>query len=115
WCGRAEPTRIGAGGSAGGARIVRAFAGAAIERNRAVEAAAGDDAAGARVLVGCGQSLPEQQITIVDPESQTGCAPGEVGEIWVAGPSVAQGYWERPAETAQTFRATLDGAGPFLR
>src|SRR5207245_690086 len=40
-----------------------------------------------------------------------------VGEIWVRGPSVAQGYWNRPEETEATFRARLDGTGegPFLR
>ncbi len=45
---------------------------------------------------------------------------GSVGEIWVAGPSVAAGYWDRAAETAETFQATLAGgggqeSGPFLR
>jgi acyl-CoA synthetase (AMP-forming)/AMP-acid ligase II len=37
--------------------------------------------------------------------------------VWVSGPSVAQGYWDRPEETAQTFRASLaeTGEGPFLR
>ncbi|MBV9708102.1 MAG: acyltransferase domain-containing protein, partial [Chloroflexi bacterium] len=34
-----------------------------------------------------------------------------------AGPSIAQGYWRRPEETAQTFQAYLadTGEGPFLR
>ena len=35
--------------------------------------------------------------------------PGRVGEIWVAGPSVARGYWGRPEETETTFRARLAG------
>ena len=45
------------------------------------------------------------------------CAAGEVGEIWVSGPSVALGYWNRPEETAATFEAHLaeTGEGPFLR
>jgi acyl-CoA synthetase (AMP-forming)/AMP-acid ligase II len=34
-----------------------------------------------------------------------------VGEIWVLGPSVALGYWGRPAETEATFRARLSGGG----
>jgi acyl carrier protein len=45
------------------------------------------------------------------------CPPGRVGEIWVAGASVAQGYWNSPEATADTFRARLadSGEGPFLR
>ena len=40
-----------------------------------------------------------------------------IGEIWVSGPSVAQGYWRDAEETEQTFRAYLNdtGDGPFLR
>jgi acyl-CoA synthetase (AMP-forming)/AMP-acid ligase II len=39
-----------------------------------------------------------------------------VGEIWVSGPSVASGYWDRPADTQLTFRARLAGEhGTFLR
>ena len=47
----------------------------------------------------------------------TTCPAGSVGEVWVAGPSVADGYWGQPDETARTFRAFLKdtGKGPFLR
>src|SRR5690606_26551632 len=41
---------------------------------------------------------------------------GRVGEIWVKGASVAQGYWERSKESQSTFHAqTADGRGPYLR
>jgi long-chain acyl-CoA synthetase len=30
--------------------------------------------------------------------------PGEIGELWVSGPQVMAGYWERPAETAAVLR-----------
>lgn len=71
----------------------------------------------AQRLVSSGRGWLDQTVRIVHPEQRTACAPGEVGEIWIAGPSVAQGYWQRPAETAQTFGATLadTGEGPFLR
>jgi amino acid adenylation domain-containing protein len=51
------------------------------------------------------------------PETLIECQPGEVGEIWVSGQSVALGYWNRREETAHTFRAHLanTGDGPFLR
>ena len=69
----------------------------------------------ARTLVSCGNAMPGQRIEIVDPD--TGClaAPGRVGEIWISGPNVARGYWNRPAETAATFGARLADSGPFLR
>ena len=67
--------------------------------------------------VGCGYPSPQQQLVIVNPQTHCQCAPGEVGEIWLAGPSVAQGYWRQPEKTQQTFRAYLadTGQGPFLR
>jgi acyl-CoA synthetase (AMP-forming)/AMP-acid ligase II len=67
--------------------------------------------------VGCGSAIPGSRIVIVDPESKKLCAPDEIGEIWVAGPSVAEGYWNRDEETAHTFHAYLSDSdhGPFLR
>jgi acyl-CoA synthetase (AMP-forming)/AMP-acid ligase II len=52
---------------------------------------------------------------IVDPSSLTECA--RVGEVWVSGEGVAQGYWNRSELTEQTFKAHLSdtGDGPFLR
>jgi len=56
-------------------------------------------------------------VVIVDHESSLPYPPDHVGEIWVSGPSVAQGYWNRPQETERTFHAYLaeTGEGPFLR
>ncbi len=71
----------------------------------------------ARPRVGCGQPAPGHQLVIAHPETRTPCPEGEVGEIWVRGLSVAQGYWNQPAETETTFQAYLaeSGEGPFLR
>lgn len=67
-------------------------------------------------IVGCGRPIEEQEVLIVDPETQQPCPDTRVGEIWVAGPGVAQGYWHRPEETARAFQASLaTGEGPFLR
>lgn len=68
-------------------------------------------------LVSSGESILDQKIVIVDPESSKECAPGETGEIWVASKSVAQGYWNQAEETERVFRAHLadSGEGPFLR
>jgi acyl-CoA synthetase (AMP-forming)/AMP-acid ligase II len=47
----------------------------------------------------------------------TSCQPGDIGEVWVAGPSVAAAYWGQPEQTRRTFAAHLadTGEGPFLR
>jgi acyl-CoA synthetase (AMP-forming)/AMP-acid ligase II len=68
-------------------------------------------------LLSCGRAAPGMQVEIVDPVRRTRSGPGEVGELWVAGPSVAAGYWNRPEDSASTFGARLadTGDGPFLR
>lgn len=68
-------------------------------------------------LVGCGRSIPGQRLAIVRPDTLEECGPGEVGEIWVRGPSVAQGYWNQEKRSQETFGAVLAGSkeGPFLR
>src|SRR5215203_472431 len=69
-----------------------------------------------RRLVGCGTAWMEQEIAIVDPETLRRCPPGATGEIWVSGPSVAGGYWQRPEATARDFGARLEGEeASFLR
>lgn len=79
-------------------------------------AAPGAGAPARRLLAGCGQPVAGTRVCVVDPQRQVCVPPGEVGEIWVSGPSVAQGYWRDPAATAATFGARLaDGDGPFLR
>ena len=61
--------------------------------------------------------MPGTKIVIVHPESSIACAHDEIGEIWVSGPSVTQGYWNQPEETERSFHAYLadTGEGPFLR
>ncbi|MEM7132754.1 MAG: MupA/Atu3671 family FMN-dependent luciferase-like monooxygenase [Chloroflexota bacterium] len=70
-----------------------------------------------KIVVGCGRSWLEQNLCIIEPESLVPCTDGQIGEIWVAGPHIAQGYWNRPEETQETFHAYLadNGDGPFLR
>jgi acyl-CoA synthetase (AMP-forming)/AMP-acid ligase II len=67
-------------------------------------------------LVSSGPHSYGTRVLVVDPETTTPCIDGEVGEIWVASPSVARGYWRREVDSAEIFRARLaDGTGPFLR
>ncbi|MEM9186755.1 MAG: beta-ketoacyl synthase N-terminal-like domain-containing protein, partial [Planctomycetota bacterium] len=74
------------------------------------------DAAG-QTLVSSGPPDESLRIEIVDPDTEAALAEGQVGEVWVAGDTVAHGYWNQPALSEQTFRAKLRGAdgAPFLR
>jgi acyl-CoA synthetase (AMP-forming)/AMP-acid ligase II len=111
--GLAEATLVVSGGTRSAPPVVTTIRRAPLEHRRVVRSR---EAPGTARLVGCGPSLRGQQILIVDPESRRACEPDRIGEIWVAGPSVAQGYWNRPEDTAITFGARLaDGRGPFLR
>jgi acyl-CoA synthetase (AMP-forming)/AMP-acid ligase II len=112
--GLAEATLLVSGGSLRD-EMFRTIQVAAFEQNRVVEASAQDK--NVRTLVGSGHALDDTRIVIAHPESLTACAPDEVGEIWVSGPSVAQGYWNRPEDTERSCRAYLKdtGDGPFLR
>jgi acyl transferase domain-containing protein/acyl-CoA synthetase (AMP-forming)/AMP-acid ligase II/acyl carrier protein len=69
-------------------------------------------------VVSCGEPQGVAQLRIVDPETRRTCPADRVGEIWVADPSVALGYWRKAEESRTTFQARLldePGAGPFLR
>ncbi|MFT7773023.1 amino acid adenylation domain-containing protein [Roseateles sp.] len=83
--GLAESTLFVTGGHRGGGLASRAHDG------------------GDRTLVGCGFPVSGHALRIVAPESARVLADGEVGEIWVSGPSVAGGYWDKPRETAAAF------------
>ncbi len=73
-------------------------------------------AADTQPIVGCGWGQVDNRYVVVDPETHVPCPADRVGEIWFAGQSVAQGYWQRPVETAETFGARLaNGEGPFMR
>ena len=113
--GLAEATLLVSARSQSRTTAIRTVQSSALEHNRIVHAAPTD--VGSRVLVGCGEPMPEQNVVIVDPETRTTCPPSTVGEIWVAGGSVAEGYWDLPEQTARTFDAYLSdtGEGPFLR
>ncbi len=117
--GLAENTLMVSGGAGPSAPLAIKFKTAALSQSRGVPSAETEDGI---TLVSCGHALLDQQISIVDPQKLTACAPGEIGEIWTTGPSVAQGYWQRPQLTEEIFQARLAGIpaqggeqGTFLR
>jgi acyl-CoA synthetase (AMP-forming)/AMP-acid ligase II len=113
--GLAEATLFVTGGTKTERPVVRTVSAEALARSEVVDARA--DAPDARRLVGCGRPWLDQQILVVHPELRVRMPAGMVGEIWVAGDSVAQGYWNRAEETERAFRARLadTGEGPWLR
>lgn len=112
--GMAEATLIISGGLKAQAPIIRQVNKASIEQNQVVITT---DKLESRAIVGCGRTWLNQRIAIVNPESLTLCPPDQVGEIWVLGDSVAQGYWNQSEYTEKIFHAYLTdtGEGPFLR
>jgi amino acid adenylation domain-containing protein len=121
--GLAEATLFVSGGAKGRLPRVERFAARELEEGRIVASIASiasgagpETAAGAaRELVSCGAASLGQRLVIVDPETGVPCPPDRVGEIWVSGPSVAQGYYRRAAATERDFAARLGEDGPFLR
>ena len=112
--GMAETTLIVSGGVKAQPPVIQSVNGTALAENRVVTATGVKE--DSRTIVGCGQSSPDQRIVIVDPQSLQPCPNGRVGEVWVAGASVTQGYWNRPVQTQEIFQAYLStGEGPFLR
>lgn len=112
--GLAEGTLFVTGGAKGDTPVVFPASATALEDGRAEPAGPGE---AVRALVGCGRPWHGQEVCVTDPQTRVGVPDGRVGEIWVRGPSVAAGYWGRPAETEQTFRARRadTGDGPYLR
>ena len=66
-------------------------------------------------IVSCGTPLSNHRVVIVDPERGTAADPGQVGEIWASGPSIARGYWQRPDDTASTFGHHLTPLTPLAQ
>ncbi len=53
-------------------------------------------------LASCGRPIPFFDIKLAK-EDGAAAQPGEIGEIWVRGDAVSQGYWRRPELTSEAF------------
>lgn len=110
--GLAEATLFVTGGGVEAEPQLASVSSAALRENRVIEPVEEDQ----RTLVGCGRAWMDHEVLVVDPETHESCLPSRVGEIWVAGPSVARGYWNRPQETSRDFGARLSTkVGSYLR
>lgn len=111
--GMAEATLIISGPSPHDEPVYRWVDREALRHDRIVARPAGEPSA--QPLVGCGSSILDETVVIVDADGDI-CAHDRIGEIWVAGNHVARGYWEHREATRETFHGYLkDGRGPFLR
>lgn len=91
---------------------------AALRRGVAVDARDMDPDFPALEFVAHGSmAYVNRQIHIVDPDSRGLCRENDIGEIWVAGPDIATGYWNQPDITADLFQARLipDDGNCYLR
>ncbi len=102
--GMAEATLFIAGGEHLSAPITQSF------KNKSLQLGiveVGSVTSGNKILVSSGKALSNHTIKIVDPELNIELSDDRVGEIWFAGPSVAQGYWNDVEKTNASFGARL--------
>ena len=113
--GMAETTLMVTGGRRSKPPVFGAFDAEALQNDDVVEAIEDDE--DARLLVSSGTACRDHHIIIADPETCREVKSGRVGEIWVTGPSVAQGYWRNEELTDEIFhaRTTDTNEGPYLR
>ncbi|HHP7231149.1 MAG TPA: SDR family NAD(P)-dependent oxidoreductase, partial [Xenococcaceae cyanobacterium] len=104
--GMAESTLIITGGSKQNPPVLQDFEQQSLAENQAV-INTNSVTAKQVTLVGCGNNLDGQHLVIVNPDTLEPCKAGEIGEIWTASASVAQGYWNRTELTDYAFRASL--------
>jgi acyl-CoA synthetase (AMP-forming)/AMP-acid ligase II/alkylation response protein AidB-like acyl-CoA dehydrogenase/acyl carrier protein len=110
--GLAEATLFVTGGELSTGPQIARFSRAGLERGDVRS----DRSENGQALVSCGKPWLEGSVLIVNEDTLAECSPNQIGEIWVGGPHVAAGYWNKPEETRETFQAhTAQGKGPFLR
>jgi amino acid adenylation domain-containing protein len=95
--GLAEATLLITGGGRGDGVRAHRFSPEMLAQGRAEVAEQGTP------VVSCGIPISDHTVRIVEPETFVQLADGNVGEIWIGGQSLTQGYWRRSQETALTF------------
>jgi acyl-CoA synthetase (AMP-forming)/AMP-acid ligase II len=106
--GMAEATLMISGGQRGAGPVLRRLSRDALQRHQVIAPLRAEDT---QILVGCGRQLHGESVAVVEPESRRRLPPGLIGEIWVAGPNVAQGYWCNSSATEAVFRGHVADGG----
>lgn len=65
-------------------------------------------------VVSLGKPIKDVIVSIVDPDTNEKRMDGELGEVWIKGPSVTQGYWNDKAHTHEIYYECPDGS-KYLR
>jgi acyl-CoA synthetase (AMP-forming)/AMP-acid ligase II len=113
--GMAEVTLFATGGDKYASPVYEVVDSEALKENKIVNRKAGEQ--NTSVFVSCGRAWLDLNVKVVNPETCVECMPDEVGEIWIAGKSVSQGYWNKAELTEKTFHTyTVHPIqGPYLR
>ncbi|CCD96147.1 putative Non-ribosomal peptide synthase:Amino acid adenylation (modular protein) [Bradyrhizobium sp. ORS 375] len=101
--GLAEATLLVTAGERGSQAVCHTLDPNVLAKGRVVDAAEGT------ALMVCGAVAEDHVVRIMRPDGSREADADEIGEIWVAGPSVAHGYWNNAEATQQTF-VTRDGS-----
>lgn len=67
-----------------------------------------------RKIGSTGKALMHTEFRIVNDDGAE-CGPDEVGELWVAGPNITPGYWNKPEATAAAFEGRWLKTGDAAR
>ncbi len=105
--GLAEATLVGTASAVAQRPRVARFDTAELRRGR-VRILDAEDPCPAESHVGCGRPTRGHELRIVHPRTLEARAPGELGEIWLRGPSMAQTYWGDETLSREQLRAQLD-------
>jgi len=113
--GLAEGTLIVAGGKLQESPVYLTCNKEALKKDR-IQSVGPEDPT-ATVLVGSGTAFDRQKVRVVDPEKCVQLGDNEIGEIWVSGSSIAQGYWNNSDSTKETFLARIGKSdeNPYMR
>ncbi|WP_193085934.1 non-ribosomal peptide synthetase [Halomonas sp. FME65] len=99
--GMAEATLVVCYQAKGTALVRKRFDEKHLAAGRAVESPCG------RELVSSGNCMGSWTLKIVDPDTRMVCEDRKIGEVWISGNCMPQGYWQNPGLTDETFHARL--------
>jgi acyl-CoA synthetase (AMP-forming)/AMP-acid ligase II len=104
--GMAEATVLVSAGMRGAGHVTRAVSRSELGTGRVRPP---NNPADFQSVVGCGRAVAGERIAIVEPTGLERLGSDRVGEVWISGPNVAQGYWRNEIATRETFAAQIDG------